>query len=127
MQNKERKERDNYIVLDYAAGLDSKSIARSNGISSRRVMQILKERGVDIRPRKQRFEIEPVSRMHERIGRVLIDYRFDAELDQLETANELGWSLHKLKKAEAGISELELLDLLDICALTRRKLTELLQ
>lgn len=126
MEIKNRELRDNYIVQDYAAGMDIKAIARDQGISDRRVMQILKSNGVEFRARKKRFEMKPISQAHERIGRMLVDHRFDNETEQHEAASDLGWSLLKLKKPEEGIIELELLDLMDVAAYTDNEIGTML-
>lgn len=118
--------RDDYIVEDYASGLEIPEIARGQGLTSRRVTQILAEKGVELRPRRSRFEQRPLSARHERIGKLIYDHRFDLGEERIDAANRIGWSVHQLKKAEAGLKELELLDLLDIATYTGKTIEEVI-
>lgn len=126
MEAQDKKERDQYIVQDYQAGQDLKTLSRSYGVTERRISQVLKEQGVAVKRRHREFEREPISSQHERIGRHLVDFRFEKDIDRREAANQLGWGYHKLRKVEEGVAELELLDLLDISTYTETPINEVL-
>jgi hypothetical protein len=126
MSKQAQQDRDQYIIQDYKAQTSVKSLARSNGLTDRRIMQILNGHGVEIRPRPKRFEIEPISKQHERIGRSIADYMFDNEVDLYEASNALGWSFSKLRKTIEGITDIELLDLIDIASYTNRTVAQVM-
>ena len=110
----------------YKAQTSVKSLARSYGLSDRRIMQILNGQGVEIRPRLKRFEIEPISKQHERIGRSIADYVFDNEIDLYQASIAIGWNFSKLRKTIEGIIDIELLDLLDIASYTNRTVAQVI-
>jgi hypothetical protein len=126
MSKQAQQDRDHYIIQDYKAQTSVKSLARSNGLTDRRIMQILNGHGVEIRPRPKRFEIEPISKQHERIGRSIADHMFDNEVDLYEASNALGWSFSKLRKTIEGITDIELLDLMDIASYTNRTVAQVM-
>jgi hypothetical protein len=121
-----QQDRDQYIIQDYKAQTSVKSLARSYGLSDRRIMQILNGQGVEIRPRLKRFEIEPISKQHERIGRFIADYVFDNEIDLYQASIAIGWNFSKLRKTIEGIIDIELLDLLDIASYTNRTVAQVI-
>jgi hypothetical protein len=121
-----QEDRDQYIIQDYKAQTSVKSLARSYGLSDRRIMQILNGQGVEIRPRLKRFEIEPISKQHERIGRFIADYVFDNEIDLYQASIAIGWNFSKLRKTFEGIIDIELLDLLDIASYTNRTVAQVI-
>jgi hypothetical protein len=121
-----QQDRDQYIIQDYKAQTSVKSLARSYGLSDRRIMQILNGQGVEIRPRLKRFEIEPISKQHERIGRSIADYVFDNEIDLYQASIAIGWNFSKLRKTIEGIIDIELLDLLDIASYTNRTVAQVI-
>lgn len=120
----EAYKRDEFIVQDYIAGTDISELARTYALTDRRVRQILKEGGIALRARTAVSEKRPLSRLHEAIGRKLIDHRFDNGDQANEVANALGWNLTKLRKVEQGLSPLELLDLVDLSTYLKLTLTE---
>jgi hypothetical protein len=89
-------------------------------------MQILNGYGVEIRPRLKRFEIEPISKQHERIGRSIADYVFDNEIDLYQASVAIGCNFSKLRKTIEGIIDIELLDLLDIASYTNRTVAQVI-
>lgn len=117
--------RDKYLCQDYRDGKDINELARSYGISERRVAQILRKQGVTLRARSL-TEKKPLSAEHARIGMHLYNYRFDRGIEPYEASLQIGWSMLKLRKVEKGVSELELLDLLDIAAYSGVELGELI-
>ncbi len=117
-------ERDTYICQDYSDGKEISELARSYGISDRRVAQILRANGVQLRPRSAE-EKKPLSPLHARIGMHLYNYRFDRGFEPYSASMEMGWSMLKLRKVEKGVTELELLDLVDIAAFTGCKIVDL--
>lgn len=120
------QQRDDYLCQDYVSGTEIHELSRSYGISERRVSQILREHGV---PRRARlgFEKKPLSAEHARIGLHLHKFRFSRHRDPHTAANELGWSVIKLRKVEKGTTDVELLDLLDIAAYTEISIEKLLE
>jgi hypothetical protein len=126
MSKQAQQDRDQYIIQDYKAQTSVKSLARSYGLTDRRIMQILQGNNVEIRPRLKRFEIEPISKQHERIGRSIADYMFDNEVDLYQASNALGWSYGKLRKTIEGITDIELLDLMDIASYTERTVAQVM-
>ena len=119
-------ERDGFLCQDYLDGKEINELARSYGVSERRVSQILQSNNIDRRPRAAKDK-KPLSAEHVRLGLQLYAYRFERGLDPFEAANELGWSAIKLRKVEQGTTEVELLDLLDIAAYTNLRIGELLE
>jgi len=110
------KSRDEYIVEDYQSGKDVPELAREHGLTTRRVQQILQSHNITLRQRRSIREKRPLSPKHELIGQRLTDYMFDQDLQPNDVANELGWSFQKVSLIQQGIAEIELLDLLDLCA-----------
>ena len=127
-KTKELEQRDNYIIEEYLSGKDTREIARTYQLTNRRVLQILKDQGVELRPRnvERKFNMTPVSGAHEAIGRMLIEHRYDRDLTQHDVANRLAWPVSKLRKVEQGVAELELLDLQDIAAYLGKPFTEVI-
>jgi hypothetical protein len=126
MSKQAQQDRDQYIIQDYKAQTSVKSLARSYGLTDRRIMQILQGNNVEIRRRPKRFEKSPISKQHERIGRSIADYMFDNEVDLYEASNALGWSFSKLRKTIEGITDIELLDLMDIASYTERTVAQVM-
>lgn len=110
------RERDEFIVNDYTAGRDVSELAREHGVSPRRVQQILSSHSVPLRQRRASRDKSPISRKHELIGQRLTNHMYDADLQPNDVANDLGWSFQKVWMIQQGIAEIELLDLLDLCA-----------
>ncbi|WP_226621283.1 hypothetical protein [Alloyangia pacifica] len=125
MTTTNNKNRDDLMARDYLSGMEIGEIGRSNGLGPRRVQQILKEQGVKMRPRIAKADRSPVSSVHERLGRKLIDFRFDNDLQPNEAANDLGWSYTKLRDVERGLVPIDLLELRDIMTYTKKSLNEL--
>ncbi|MDE4133730.1 helix-turn-helix domain-containing protein [Phaeobacter sp. QD34_3] len=119
------RERDDYIAQEYKGGMSIGEIARSYGISERRVSQILREKEISLRPRSSKPK-GPLSAAHARVGLHLYNYRFARCMELDFAARDLGWSRIKLRKVEKGVRDLELLDLLDIATFTRTPLPEIL-
>lgn len=122
----ETNDRDSFLCQDYGDGREIHELARSYGISERRVSQILKANEITRRPRAS-TDKKPLSAEHARIGLHLHKHRFERNLDPHTAANELGWSVIKLRKVEKGTTEVELLDLLDIAAYTEVDVGKLLE
>lgn len=118
--------RDDYIVAEYRNGRSVEEIARQNGLTPRRIKQILSGNHVVLR-RKQAGETKPISRMHELIGLHLYFFRDDQGMEAIDAANKLGWSLIRFRKIERGVMELELLELLDILAFTKSTLEDIIK
>lgn len=118
--------RDSYLCQDYLDGKEINELARSYGISERRVSQILYQNDITRRPRAA-SEKKPLSAEHARLGLHLYTHRFERGVEVYDAANELGWSVIKLRKVEKGTTEVELLDLLDIAAYTGVQIGELLE
>ncbi|NOD70158.1 hypothetical protein [Ruegeria sp. HKCCD7303] len=118
-------ERDTYICQDYSDGKEISELARSYGISDRRVAQILRANEVQLRPRTTE-EKKPLSPLHVRLGMHLYNYRFNRGLEPYDAATEMGWSMLKVRKVEKGVTELELLELIDIAKYTQTTLDEIL-
>lgn len=119
-------ERDAFLCQDYQEGMEINELARSYGLSERRVSQILRANNIVRRPRVA-ADKKPLSAEHARIGLHLHKYRFERNLDPHTAATELGWSVIKLRKVEKGTTEVELLDLLDIAAYTEVNIGKLLE
>lgn len=119
-------DRDSCLCQDYLDGTEIHELARTYGISERRVSQILYGQGIARRPRAT-SEKKPLSAEHARLGLHLYSHRFDRGVEVYDAANELGWSVIKLRKVEKGTTDVELLDLLDIAAYTGVQIGELLE
>jgi len=119
-------ERDNYICQDYQDGKQLHELARCYGLSEKRVSQILVENNIPRRPRTLRNK-KSLSRTHTRIGVHLYTFRHKMDVGVTDAANDLGWSVIKLRKVEQGTTEIELLDLLDIAAYTQTKIGNILE
>lgn len=118
--------RNEYVCQDYADGMEINELARTYGVSERRISQILVEHRVPRRP-KNPVDKKPVSAQHVRLGLYLYNFRFDRGTEPHEAANALGWSVIKLRKIEKGVTSVELLDLFDIAAYTETSYGELLE
>lgn len=122
----ENIERDSYLCQDYEDGKEIHELARSYGLSEKRISQILQAGGITRRPRVLNHK-KSLSREHTRIGIHLYTHRHRLDIGVTDAANDLGWSVIKLRKVEQGATEIELLDLLDIAAYTQTKASELLE
>lgn len=109
-------ERDTMIAEDYLDGRSMAEIEREYGLTSRRVFQILKARGVRAeRPKRVRGDsVSPLSALHQTIGRRVYDFYFDKGMDRQHAADKLGVSSHLLRRMELGAYPLSLFDLQDL-------------
>lgn len=117
--------RDNFLCQDYKDGKEINELARSYGLSERRISQILSHRNIPRRPRPMAGK-KALSQVHTRIGLHLYTYRFNKKLEAMEAADAIGWGVIKLRKVEKGVREVEILDLLDIAAYTQTPVSKLL-
>lgn len=120
------EQRDAYLCQDYQDGTEINELARSYGLSERRVSQILQANNIPRRPRPQGGK-KPLSHEHARLGIHLYTHRFDRGIELHDAANDLGWSTIHLRKVEKGTTNVELLDLMDIAAYTETELGQLLE
>jgi len=118
-------DRDQYICDDYTTGKEVHELSRAYGISERRVGQILQANGITRRPRSLIAKAS-LSQVHTRVGLHLYTFRFNKGIGPHDAANDLGWTVIKLRKIEKGTTEVELLDLLDIAAYTETRLMEII-
>lgn len=119
------EERDNDICHDYKS-TEISELARSYGLSPKRIKQILDEKNVERRPRLT-GEKRIISQVHSLIGLHLYSFREAKGLEALVAANQMGWSMIKLRRIEQGLQEIELLDLIDIATYTKTPVAQLLE
>lgn len=118
--------RDVYICQDYLDGKEIVDLARTYGLTGTRISQILKAGGIK-RRKPNRRDKQALSKLHVRIGLHLYQYRRDNGLDLTTVANDLELSAIKVRRIEKGISELELLDLLNIATYTDTDVSQFLK
>jgi hypothetical protein len=123
-QNKTATGPKAYICQDYADGKEVPELARTYGLSSRRITQILNAAGITRRKPKRRDK-QALSKVHVRIGLHLYQFRKDKGVDLMDASNDLDPSSIKIRRIEKGTSELELLDLLNIAAYMELNLPDL--
>lgn len=116
-------ERNNCILMDHNSGKDPGQLAREHGLSRRRIQQILNELGVRKESLKNRqkadkssIDVMPVSKLHAKIGLIVYQFRYDRNLSAVQAAEEIGWSMRKLRSVEQGLKDITLLDIQDIAA-----------
>lgn len=113
-------ERDQEIRERYAeGGVTAASLSRTYALSIPRIRQIVagmkKPKGGKLGQPQQ-----PVSKLHQRLGRKVYDYRFDNQLTKKYVADKLGWSISKLTLVERGQVDLTLLDIQDLTTLMKQ-------
>ena len=119
------EQRNEDICLDYETK-EINELARTYGLSSKRIKQILDEKHVERRPPSV-GERRIISTPHSKIGLHLFSFREQRELTPIQAANEIGWSMIKLRRTEQGLQEIELLDLLILLQYTRTNLVHILE
>lgn len=102
-------------------------MARTYGLSEKRIKQILKVRKIPRRAYKKLTDKQAISQVHVRIGLCLYTYRMDHGIELFEAANDLERSMIRIRKIEKGTSPIELLDLIDIASYTGTTVSELLR
>lgn len=116
-------ERDRCIREDYVQDRkEVQELARAYGLTTRRIQQIIVAGNIPLR--KPRRGV-PVSSGHERIGRLLYNYRFDRGISNLDAARDLGWSIIRLRNVERGLADITVTELIDISAYIGRSAAEL--
>ena len=112
------EDRDQEIRERYAAGgVTAASLSRAYALSIPRIRQIVagvKKKG------GQTGQPQPISKLHQRLGRKVYDYRFDGQLTKKYVADKLGWSVSKLTNVEKGYVDLTLLDIQDLTTFMKR-------
>lgn len=119
------EQRNEDICLDYETK-DINELARTYGLSSKRIKQILDEKNIERRPLTG-GERRIISAPHSKIGLHLFNFRKGRELSPHQAASEIGWSMIKLRRIEQGLQEIELLDLLVLLQYTKTNLVHILE
>lgn len=119
--------RDLRIKVEYLVDKQEiAALARLHGMSEKRITQILQEQGVTLRKRTRDNTHRPISRLHERIGLRLYDFRVENEIS-LDTASiDLQMSKIRLRRIEKGEQILDILDVQNIAAYLGTSVTKLL-
>ena len=113
-------DRDQEIRERYAeGGVTAASLSRAYALSIPRIRQIVA--GMK-KPKGGKFgqTQQPISKLHQRLGRKVYDYRFDSQLTKKFVADKLGWSVSKLTLVERGQVDLTLLDIQDLTTLMKQ-------
>lgn len=124
--------RNKRLVLDY---LDQKPISfliREYGISETRVKQVLRQAGVSGKrePRRahgvnERFPV--VSRFHERLGRLVSEWRLDRRLESRELADLLNMTVQGTTFLQQGRRELSITEFLQVCSILKLSPSEVME
>ena len=119
-------DRDQEIREKYAEGAaTAASLSRTYALSIPRIRQIVA--GVEKKKGgKPGSILQPISKLHQRLGRRVYDHRFDRQLTKQYVAGKLGWSVSKLTLVERGQADLTLLDLQDLTTFMKQTLGEFL-
>lgn len=115
LNNEDREE----IITDYTSGARHVwELANIHGVTRRRIEQIVTAAGYELRKQPRKGSVQ-ISDLHRRIGKRLIDHRYEHSLDAIDIANALGMTVVKYSRVEGGREVLELLDLQKIARYLR--------
>ena len=122
-------ERDKVLVEAFSAGVTPVELGERQGLSTRRVRQILVANNAEapkaILPKT--LEDRIIDPAHQRIGVRLYGFRTRNSKDAQQTADILVWSVKKLRGIERGTTSIDLVDLQVISKFMNLSLCELLK